>query len=138
MNAGFLVGHCALRRTVMGDDAVGVEASDEQIVQMKTLLRESLEAGAIGYLFKDAEEEELISAIRMAGDGKGVVAREAMQALLHRSDDDYGVRLTEREQEILARLDAVLDGLTPLPPDESVPPIRPEVREQLRELGYLE
>jgi NarL family two-component system response regulator LiaR len=75
----------------------------------ESLARRALEAGAIGYLFKDAEEEELISAIRMAGDGKGVVAREAMQALLHRSDDDNGVRLTEREQEILA---LVARGLT--------------------------
>lgn len=75
----------------------------------ESLAQRALEAGAIGYLFKDAEEEELISAIRMAGDGKGVVAREAMQALLHRSDDDYGVRLTEREQEILA---LVARGLT--------------------------
>lgn len=75
----------------------------------ESLAQRALEAGAIGYLFKDAEEEELISAIRMAGDGKGVVAREAIQALLHRSDDDYGVRLTEREQEILA---LVARGLT--------------------------
>ncbi len=75
----------------------------------ESLAQRALEAGAIGYLFKDAEEEELISAIRMAGDGKGVVAREAMQALLHRSDDDYGVRLTEREHEILA---LVARGLT--------------------------
>lgn len=75
----------------------------------ESLAQRALEAGAIGYLFKDAEEEELISAIRMAGDGKGVVAREAMQALLHRSDDDFGVRLTEREHEILA---FVARGLT--------------------------
>ncbi len=75
----------------------------------ESLAQRALEAGAIGYLFKDAEEEELISAIRMAGDGKGVVAREAMQALLHRSDDDFGVRLTEREHEILA---LVARGLT--------------------------
>jgi DNA-binding NarL/FixJ family response regulator len=75
----------------------------------ESLAQRALEAGAIGYLFKDAEEEDLISAIRMAGDGKGVVAREAMQALVGRSDDDYGVRLTEREHEILA---LVARGLT--------------------------
>ena len=48
VNAGFLVGHCAIRRTVMGDDAVGNEASPAQVDQMKTLLRESLAAGGIG------------------------------------------------------------------------------------------
>ncbi len=68
----------------------------------ESLAKRALEAGAIGYLFKDAEEEELISAIRMANEGRGVVAQEAMRALVDRSDDEYGVRLTEREQEILA------------------------------------
>jgi N-acyl-D-aspartate/D-glutamate deacylase len=48
VNAAFLVGHCALRRAVMGEEAVGNEASDEQVRKMQTLLRESLAAGAIG------------------------------------------------------------------------------------------
>ena len=34
VNAGFLVGHCALRRYVMGADAVGSEATPEQLDAM--------------------------------------------------------------------------------------------------------
>ena len=48
VNAAFLVGHCALRRTVMGADAVGQEATPEQIARMRELLAESLAAGGLG------------------------------------------------------------------------------------------
>ena len=34
VNAGFLVGHCAIRRYVMGPDSVGKEATAEQIAEM--------------------------------------------------------------------------------------------------------
>src|SRR5580698_6160853 len=46
VNAGFLVGHSALRRSVMGESAVGSEASDDQTAAMVALLRQSLEEGA--------------------------------------------------------------------------------------------
>ncbi len=76
-----------------------------------TLARQALEAGAIGYLFKDVEEDELMSAIRLANQGRGIVAPEAMQALVARSrdEDEYAVDLTAREQETLA---LVARGLT--------------------------
>src|SRR5262249_38047466 len=45
INVGFLVGHCAIRRYVMGDDAVGNEASDEQLAEMVRVLGESIDAG---------------------------------------------------------------------------------------------
>jgi len=49
VNAGFLVGHCALRRTVMGEGAVGGPATLEQTVDMVKLLGESLRAGGLGF-----------------------------------------------------------------------------------------
>ena len=48
-NAGFLVGHCPIRKLVMGDRAVGYEASPEELEQMKALLRASIEAGGLGF-----------------------------------------------------------------------------------------
>jgi N-acyl-D-aspartate/D-glutamate deacylase len=49
VNAGFLVGHCALRRRVMHDDAVGAKASPEQIDAMRALLHDSIAAGGLGF-----------------------------------------------------------------------------------------
>lgn len=49
LNAAFLVGHCALRRTVMGKDAVGNEASAAQVARMTELLHEALAAGGLGF-----------------------------------------------------------------------------------------
>ena len=48
VNAGFLVGHSALRRAVMGEDAIGCKADARQVAAMQTLLRSSLAAGALG------------------------------------------------------------------------------------------
>lgn len=49
VNAGFLVGHCAIRREVMGEDSVGNEATPDQIEAMRELLGESLAAGGMGF-----------------------------------------------------------------------------------------
>ena len=48
VNAGFLVGHCALRRTAMGKRAVGEVANEQDLAEMQRLLEESLAAGALG------------------------------------------------------------------------------------------
>jgi len=47
INVAFMVGHCALRRHVMGADAVGNEATPDQVATMVGLLHEALDAGGL-------------------------------------------------------------------------------------------
>ena len=69
----------------------------------------ALDAGAIGYLLKDAEPEEILAAIRAAARGESPIApRAAAELLAHRSTRPSAVELTAREREVL-RL--VVDGL---------------------------
>ena len=49
INAGFKVGHSAVRRVTMGPDATRREATDDELETMKGLVREALGAGAIGF-----------------------------------------------------------------------------------------
>jgi N-acyl-D-aspartate/D-glutamate deacylase len=48
-NAGFLVGHSALRRVVMHDAATEREATPDELDEMKRLLRAGLTAGGMGF-----------------------------------------------------------------------------------------
>ena len=48
-NAGFLVGHSAIRRVVMKDAATERTATADELEQMKQLLREGLAAGGMGF-----------------------------------------------------------------------------------------
>lgn len=69
------------------------------------LVQQAMAAGAIGFLYKDVEEEELVGAIRAAKAGKSVLAPEAVQALVKQTAKPLAPTLeplTEREQEILA------------------------------------
>lgn len=68
VNAAFLVGHCALRRYVMGADAVGSEATPEQLAEMKKVLAESLAAGGLGF-------STTLSRTHSDGDGRPVASR---------------------------------------------------------------
>jgi N-acyl-D-aspartate/D-glutamate deacylase len=49
VNVAALVGHTALRMYVMGEDSVERPATDEEIAAQRALLREALEAGALGF-----------------------------------------------------------------------------------------
>ena len=70
------------------------------------LVHQALEAGAIAFLYKDVEEEELVGAIRAAKEGRSVLAPEAMQALVKQTANQKGEEpqesLTTREVEILS------------------------------------
>ncbi|MBW2389973.1 MAG: amidohydrolase family protein, partial [Deltaproteobacteria bacterium] len=70
VNAGFMVGHSALRRVVMGERAVGHEATEEELAEMERLLGESLSAGGMGF-------SSTVSATHNDGDGQPVPSRHA-------------------------------------------------------------
>jgi N-acyl-D-aspartate/D-glutamate deacylase len=87
INAGFMVGHSAVRRLVMGPDATRRVATPDEITQMADVLRRAFEAGAIGFssswarTHNDADgemvpsryatEEELITLSGVAGEFPG-------------------------------------------------------------------
>jgi DNA-binding NarL/FixJ family response regulator/class 3 adenylate cyclase len=68
----------------------------------------ALEAGASGYLLKDAEAEEVAQAIRAAYNGEvhldAAVARLLAQRMRTRREDEPVEPLTSREREVLAQL----------------------------------
>ncbi|MGM9337172.1 N-acyl-D-amino-acid deacylase family protein [Streptomyces murinus] len=70
VNVGFMVGHCALRRYVMGPDAVGGQPDAEQLAAMVRLLREAMEAGAWGLSTTQSRTHS-------DGDGRPVASRHA-------------------------------------------------------------
>jgi N-acyl-D-amino-acid deacylase len=49
VNVAALMGHCALRQFVMGEESSERAATPDEIEQMKNILREGLAAGAIGF-----------------------------------------------------------------------------------------
>ncbi len=62
----------------------------------------ALDAGAIGYLLKDAEPDELIRGVRAAARGDSPLAPKAARTLLtSRSSSTSGDQLTAREREVL-------------------------------------
>lgn len=75
------------------------------------LVQEALKAGAISYLLKDVEMDQLAEAIRLAHSGRSILAPEAAQALAEAVSQphDLGSDLTQRELEVLALL---VEGLS--------------------------
>jgi two-component system, NarL family, response regulator LiaR len=68
------------------------------------LVKNALEAGAIGYLLKDVSADELVRAIRMAHAGRATLSPEVAQTLVNHAQQPLAhiPKLTERELEVLA------------------------------------
>lgn len=114
VNAGFLAGHCAIRRYVMGSDAVGSEASPSQLDAMRAELRAAIEAGALGFSFtrsgshsdgdgrpvasRWATDDELVALCEETGRHEGTTLEGIVAGCLDQFADD--------EIELLARLSA--------------------------------
>jgi two-component system, NarL family, response regulator LiaR len=75
------------------------------------LVQAAVQAGAIGYLLKNATADELAQAIRAAVHGHATFAPEAVEALVRGAHQppQIGADLTEREREILTLM---VRGLT--------------------------
>ncbi len=70
VNAGFLVGHCAVRRWVMGHDRADQVATDDEVAAMTRLLAESIEAGGLGFSSSQSRTHS-------DGDGNPITSRYA-------------------------------------------------------------
>jgi DNA-binding NarL/FixJ family response regulator len=90
--------------------AIKRDHPEVEIVAMTSFLEEervlaALEAGAVGYLLKDAEADEVVAALHAAQRGEvhldAQVARELARALRAPRRDQPLDRLTEREREVL-------------------------------------
>jgi NarL family two-component system response regulator LiaR len=115
--------HVVLMDLVM-PEMDGVEATrairqaypDVQVIALTSfseqdLVQGALQAGAVGYLLKNASIDELAAAIRAARAGKPTLAPEALQSLLKTATQPStpGYDLTGREREVLA---LVVEGLS--------------------------
>jgi DNA-binding NarL/FixJ family response regulator len=64
----------------------------------------ALDAGAVGYLLKDADPAELLRGIRAAAKGDSPLAPKAASALLSAREQRPAADLTPREREVLAQI----------------------------------
>ena len=72
VNAGFMAGHSAIRRVVMGERAVGHKATEEELQEMRALLGKCLEEGAMGF-------SSTIAITHNDADGQPVPSRHASE-----------------------------------------------------------
>ncbi len=96
VNAGFLVGHCAIRRYVMGADAIGHPASPEQVEAMVAELGAAIDAGGLGF-------STTLSKTHSDGDGQPVASRWAER-------DELLALATEVGRHEGTTLEGMLDG----------------------------
>ncbi len=102
------------------DGATATRAIRQQFPQIQVIaltsfkegkvIKQALEAGAIGYLLKDVSADDLVRAIRAAYAGRATLAPEAAQALVETTNQPPtpGLDLTEREREVLTLM---IEGL---------------------------
>jgi NarL family two-component system response regulator LiaR len=95
------------------DGATVTRAIRQQFPQVKVivltsfkegdLIKNALEAGAIGYLLKDISADELARAIRAAHTGRATLSPEVAQSLVENANQPPApdLDLTEREREVL-------------------------------------
>lgn len=148
LNAGFMVGHCALRRQVLGADFKR-ESTPAELAEIVSLMHQSLDGGALGLStsrsFTEvdgngdpvpsrwASEDEVLALCRVIGEYEGTGLEANMQGCLGRFDED--------EIELLARMSATAHrplnwnvlGVDATDPERAVWQMRPSVR--ARELG---
>jgi two-component system, NarL family, response regulator LiaR len=69
----------------------------------ETMMHKAIQAGAIGYLLKDEQADEIAEAIRMAHAGRSILSPEATQVLMHVATQSgpLGYDLSDREREVL-------------------------------------
>lgn len=72
------------------------------------VFRKAIEAGAAGYLVKDASSEEVVEAIRTVASGRTALSPGLATAMLDNAGDGENRILTAREEEVLQ---LIADGL---------------------------
>src|SRR5918996_870462 len=104
VNAGFLLRDCALRRYVMGADAVGREATADEVERMTRALHEAIEAGGLGLsttrssthndgdgepvASRWADPDELLTLCDVVGRHEGTTLEAIVSGCLDRFSDD--------------------------------------------------
>jgi N-acyl-D-aspartate/D-glutamate deacylase len=104
VNAGFLAGHSAMRRMVMAERASTDAATESDVAAMEALLREALDAGALGFSTsrasthndgdgvpvpsRHASDDELLRLAAVLGDFDGTQLELIVQGCLNGFTDD--------------------------------------------------
>jgi NarL family two-component system response regulator LiaR len=95
-----------------GVTAIGIlrrEVPEAEVVALTSVLEDNavigaIRAGAIGYLLKDTEADELIRAIKAAANGQVQLSPKAAARLMREVRTPESAELTERETEVLRLL----------------------------------